>query len=217
MNNKLTITPIISALEKSFDILNNKLFDNKLKRPVITLSEGSKIRAYGWFVCKEVWHDNDDNSACELNISSDYLKRDFTEIVKTLAHEMVHCCNYAEGIQDCARAGQRHNKHFKECAEKHGMVWNKPKEDDTAKQEYYKKYGYADIDLTEDNKPSIYKELEFLKDALTLYRDKTEKNIRKKAKSNVIKYVCPVCNCSCRATKEIYIRCMECDEDMIAE
>ena len=214
-NNNMTITPIISALEKSFDVLNNKLFDNKLKRPVITLAEGSKIRAYGWFVCKEIWHDNNNNSACELNISSDYLKRPFEEIVKTLAHEMIHCCNYAEGIQDCARAGQRHNKHFKECAEKHNMIWLKPAEDDTAKQEYYKKFGYSDVDLKDEIKESVYADLQFLKEALTIYRD--EKNSRKKSKSNVIKYMCPVCGCSCRATKQIFIRCMECDEDMIVD
>lgn len=212
-NKKLTVTPIITALEKSFDYVNDKFYGGTLKRPVVTLCEGAKIRAYGWFVVREVWHDNEGNSACELNISSDYLKRPFEEIVKTLCHEMVHCYNYGEGIQDCARAGQRHNKKFKESAENHGMVWNKPAENDEAMQAYYQKYGFSDVDLKEEVKEEVYAALSFLRDALTLYRDVTEKGTKKKS-SNVIKYICPMCGCSCRATKEIRIMCMDCDCEM---
>lgn len=209
--NNLTVTPIITALEKSFDWINNRFYDGELSRPVITLCEGAKIRAYGWFVCKEVWHDGE-KSACELNISSDYLKRDFGDIVNTLCHEMVHCSNYLEGIQDCARAGQRHNKKFAEMAEKHGMKWVKPETD--IDKAYYQKYGYSKVELKEEVKEEVFTALEFLKDTLTLYRDVTEKNTKKKS-SNVIKYICPVCGCSCRATKELNLVCADCDEPMI--
>lgn len=213
MEKKLTVAPIIIALEKSFDILNEKLYNGKLKRPVITLCEGAKVRAMGWFTVGEVWHDLEGGSACELNIASDYLKRSFEDIVKTLAHEMVHACNYAEGVQDCARSGSRHNKKFKECAEAHGMHWIKPHEDDLLMQEYYKKYGYSDVDLNDDLKEGIYQELQFLKEALTMYRDKAEKGEKKKS-SNVIKYICPVCGASCRATKELHLICGECNMPM---
>ena len=214
--NAITITKLITALEDSFDYLNTRFYDGELSRPVITIAEGAKVRAYGWFVCKEVWHEGE-KSACELNISSDYLNRNFGDIVNTLMHEMVHCSNYANGVQDCARAGQRHNKKFAEEAEKRGMVWIKPEENDEKGQDYYKKYGYANVKIKEELKDEILNALNFLKDALTIYRDKTEKNTRKKAVSNVIKYICPCCNASCRATKEINIICADCEEAMIAE
>ena len=35
-----------------------------------------------------------------------------------------------------------------------------------------------------------------------------------KTVSKVRKYQCPVCKCSCRATKEIHISCMDCDTIM---
>ena len=211
-SNNLTIVPIVSALEKAFNTLNNRFYDGKLSRPVITLAEGSKMRAYGWFTIREVWHDNNDNSACELNISSDYLKRDFSEIVRTLAHEMVHCANHSEGIQDCARAGQRNNKYFRIMAEKHGMVWHEPQTDD--EKAYYQKYGFSDVRFSDEVKDEVLEMLSFLRESITLYRDET-KNEKKKSKNNVIKYICPVCGCSCRATKEINIHCNECVEDMI--
>ena len=213
MNEKISISPVIEALETCFDRLNERFYNGELERTVITLSEGAKMRAYGWFVCAEVWH-KDENKACELNISSDYLKRDFMDIMRTLAHEMVHCYNYMQGIQDCARGGSRHNKAFRDCAESHGMVWHKPETDD--EKAYYKKYGYSDVRFSDEVTEEIEEMLSFAKEPLNLYRDETVKGTKKKSKT-VFKYVCPCCGNSCRATKEIAIMCLDCDERMDIE
>lgn len=48
-NTKLSISPIITALETSFDWLNTRFYNGELKRPVIVMAEGQKERAMGWF------------------------------------------------------------------------------------------------------------------------------------------------------------------------
>lgn len=217
IENKMSISPIISALESAFDWLNNRFYEGALPRPVITLSEGAKARAMGWFSLYKPWHLVEDPTveATELNISSDYLDTGFEVVVNTLCHEMVHCYNYANGIKDCARSGSRHNKKFAESAEAHGMHWVKPTEDNTSEQEYYKKYGFAHVEINDDVKPEVFEALAFLKEAMTVYRDKRKKKDKVAKKGNVIKYMCPCCGNSVRATKEVFIMCGDCKEAMI--
>ena len=224
---KMSISPIIDALEISFDWLSNRFYEGKLLRPVITMSEG-KDRYRGWFWAgtKEnpdggkVWHTKDGSqSANELNVCSDSLDRTFEEIVDTLCHEMVHCYNDMEHVQDCARSGSRHNKKFKEAAEAHGMKWNPPVEGDETSQADYKRVGYSRVSLRDDVKEEVYEALEELRNALTIYRDTTTKSKGKKVskKSRVWKYVCPCCGNSVRATKELAVMCGYCKEEMIED
>ena len=218
-NNRLSISPIITALEASFDWLNTRFYDGELKRPVIVMAEGQKERAMGWFTYYKPWHLKDTEvTACELMVATDYLDRGFEHVVNTLAHEMVHCYNYEHKIKDCARSGSRHNKKFKETAEQHGMVWNPPVEGDEASQADYKKVGYARVSLKDDVKEEVYEALKPLREALVIYRDKTcaGKKVASK-KSRVWKYMCPCCGNSVRATKELAVMCMDCKEPMVED
>ena len=53
-------------------------------------------------------------------------------------------------------------------------------------------------------------------EAMTVYRDKRKKNDKAVGKrTNVIKYMCPCCGNSVRATKEVMIMCMDCQEPMM--
>lgn len=204
---QLSIVGLVKALEKSFDHCNAEYFGGLVDRPVITIAQGAKARAYGWVSVKPVWHDLDgEKKAHELNISSEYLNRDFCEIVTTLMHEIVHLENIRNGVQDVARGGSRHNKKFAECAEAHGM--------EGYKGEDYSKVGYR-ARLTEQTKSDLLPALDFLQKEITLCRD--EAGEKRKKTSKVLKYSCPVCGSSCRATKEISIMCMDCDEPMQCE
>ena len=119
---QLSIVGLVKALEKSFDHCNAAYFGGLVDRPVITIAQGAKARAYGWVSVKPVWHEIEgEKQAHELNISSEYLKREFSEIVTTLMHEIVHLENIRNGVQDVARGGSRHNKKFSDCADAHGM------------------------------------------------------------------------------------------------
>ena len=82
------------------------------------------------------------------------------------------------------------------------------------KGEDYSKVGYR-ARLTEKTKDELLPALDFLQKEITLCRDEAGEK-RKKA-SKVLKYSCPVCGASCRATKELSIMCMDCDEPMNLE
>ena len=43
------------------------------------------------------------------------------------------------------------------------------------------------------------------------------KGKKPKKKSSTRKYICPVCHNSVRATKDVNILCMDCDEQMVKE
>ena len=203
----LSITELVRAFEKAFDHCNAEHFGGLVDRPVITVAQGAKARAYGWVSVKPVWHEiGGEQQAHELNISSEYLNREFSEIVTTLMHEIVHLENIRNGIQDVARGGTRHNKKFADCADAHGM--------EGYKGEDYSKVGYR-ARLTEQTKADLLPALDFLEKEITLCRD--EAGEKRKKVSKVLKYACPVCGVSCRATKELSIMCMDCDEPMILE
>jgi len=120
---------------------------------------------------------------------------------------MVHLENMRNGVQDVARGGTRHNKKFVTCAEAHGMAGYKG--DDFARVGFRAK-------LTDATASELLPVLNFLKDAVTLARDINPEKIKAK-KSNVIKYTCPICGASVRATKEIALLCIDCDEAMMRE
>ena len=204
----MSLVGLIGAFEKAFDHCNSSFFNSGLKRPVITIQQGAKARAYGWVSVAEVWHEIDgEQTAHELNISAEYLERDFVETVTTLMHEMVHLQNMADGVQDVARAGTRHNAKFASTASNHGM--------EGYKGEDYDKIGWR-VKLTEQTAETLIPALDFLQAEITISR--TVDGEKKKAKkSSVIKYVCPICGASCRATKEIFIMCMDCNENMVQE
>lgn len=204
---RMSIAPMVESLERAFDHCNEVYFDGLIPRPVITLAEGAKIRARGWVTVAPVWAEIDgEQRAHELNISSDYLRRDFVDIVNTLMHEMVHLENIRNGVKDTARSGNRHNKKFADCAEQHGM--------EGYKGEDFDKAGWR-ARLKPETAEELIPALGFLAEALKIARDPAGDKIKKK--SSVIKYTCPDCGASCRATKQIAIMCLDCEEQMHPE
>ena len=71
------------------------------------------------------------------------------------------------------------------------------------------------MEINDDVKPEVLEALAFLKEAMTVYRDKRKKKDKVARKGNVIKYMCPCCGNSVRATKEVMIMCMDCEEPMV--
>lgn len=202
-----TLRPLILAFENSFKLANVHFYGGELEQPVITIQQGAKARAYGWVSRQKVWHEEKGGEYRELNISAEYLQRGFEEVACTLLHEMIHVYNMGKGIQDCARAGIRHNQKFADAGNAHGM--------EAYKGDDYAKAGWR-VRMTEETTAWVNENLTELKDALTFYRDENPQKTRAKT-NNVIKYVCPCCGGSVRATKPIRIFCMECEEEMTAE
>lgn len=101
-------------LEKIFRAVNTKYFGGQLEEPIITIQ--STPKAYGHVTAAKAWQ-RGETTRHELNIGAGTLDRPIENVVATLLHECVHLWNLQNGIQDCSRGGQYHNKRFKAMAE----------------------------------------------------------------------------------------------------
>lgn len=191
----------IKFLEKAFDLLNKEYFENTLSKPVITVQSSPKT--YGHFTTGKIWKDNAE-SFHEINISAESLNRPVQETIGTLLHEMVHLYCSENGIKDTSRGGTYHNKIFKVEAERRGLIIG-----------YDTKIGHSKTTPTEKLLQFINEKK--LNQTITYHREKTEKQAKKKKTSSTRKYVCPDCEQSIRATKEVHIKCADCDTLMKCE
>lgn len=150
---------------------------------------------------KNLWNDQGSGKH-EIALNPEYFSEPL-EIVDTIMHELVHVYCDQNGIKETSRQGNYHNKKFKGIAESWGLKcvngkngWNTTTEDNTA-------------NLTEINESLPH----------PIRKTMIRKTIGKKSstRSNSIKYTCPVCGASCRATKKLHLICGDCDEQMEAE
>ena len=102
-------------LEKIFRAVNARYFNGELEEPIITIQ--STPKAYGHVTVAKAWQ-RGETTRHELNIGAGTLDRPIENVVATLVHECVHLYHLQNGIQDCSRGGQYHNKKFKAMAEK---------------------------------------------------------------------------------------------------
>lgn len=208
---------IATYLVKIFRNINEEYFNNELETPTITIQ--SALKEYGHITTKKVWH-NKDKSSYELNISADYLHRPIENVVCTLIHECCHLYNLQNDIKDTSNQGVYHNKQFKKIAEEKGLIVKK-----------HDKYGFA---ITEPSEKTIdfcikydLKDLELTRfDGLDFFltgfgnstTGTTESGKPKtdnKKPTSTRKYICPCCGNSFRATKEINVMCMDCNQQFI--
>ena len=194
----------LKQLEDMFRFWNKTYFDGIIEEPVITLIPDHRGRAYSWCTTYKAWGSEKLPTTVgfyEINICADQLNRSIEEITGTLLHEMVHLYNLQIGVQDCSRGNTYHNKKFKEEAEKRGLIIS-----------FNKKIGWSVTQINDETKKIIKRE-KFK--AIKLQR-KEEIKIQK-PKQSMRKYVCPCCGCIIRATKEVHVSCIDCNEDFILE
>ncbi len=218
--NEQSLKPVIEQLEKLFSTFNSKFFNDELQKPVITVSPDTTKGAYGWCTAWRSWSNHEpkdfvnmtpeeveaakNEGFYEINLCAEHLARPFNEICETLIHEMVHLLNIQNGVQDTSRSGSYHNKKYKEIAEQHGLIAEKTP-----------KYGYSKTTLNEAAKIFV----ESLQEKkYELYRRKEFKGVgSKKSSSSSRKYVCPMCGCIIRATKEVHVICGDCEVEFEEE
>lgn len=195
-----SLKPIIGKLENLFSKFNSRFYNGELQNPVITVSPDTTKGAYGWCTAWKAWSNSDkkDDGFYEINICAEHLARPFEQVAETLLHEMVHLYNLQIGVQDTSRGGTYHNKKYKEAAEKHGLTVEKDA-----------KYGWTKTSLNDEAKAFI----ESLEDTkFELHRKKMLKIPgASKTKQSTRKYVCPICDCIIRATKEVHVICGDCN------
>lgn len=198
-------------LNKVFDLLNAEFFESELSRPTITIQ--STPKAYGHFSLREDTWVSKLGATHEINIGAGTLSRPIEEVCATLLHEMVHYYNHVKGIQDCSRGGTYHNRRFKASAEAHGLLIT---HDD--------RYGWT-ITAPSDRLLEFVIDNE-LTDILINRNEFSGFHIggtgthngtpaTTTRPSSTRKYICPCCGLSVRATRNVRIACMECDEQML--
>lgn len=145
-----------------------------------------------------------DDGFYEINICAEHLARPFEQVAETLLHEMVHLYNLQIGVQDTSRGGTYHNKKYKEAAEKHGLTVEKDA-----------KYGWTKTSLNDEAKAFV----DGMQDKKFELHRKSLPKIpgAAKTKQSSRKYVCPMCGCIIRATKEVHVICGDCNVEFEEE
>ena len=219
-----SLKPVIDKLENLFSKFNEKFYNGELQAPVITVSPDTTKGAYGWCTAWKAWSVGEqkkvadlatltkealeamkkDDGFYEINICAEHLARPFEQVEETLLHEMVHLYNLQIGVQDTSRGGTYHNKKYKEAAEQHGLTVEKDA-----------KYGWTKTSLNDEAKAFVAgmqdKKFELHRKSLPKIPGAA------KTKQSSRKYVCPVCGCIIRATKEVHVICGDCNVEFEEE
>lgn len=212
---------IQEVLEYGFEVLNGVYFDNELPPVVITIMSSPKT--YGHFTVGKVWK-AEDSHLNEINISAEHLDRPIENVIATLQHELLHFYCQLHGIADTSQSGRYHNKNFKREAEARGLVIS-----------YAKYIGYSVTEPSPEfiavlQNNEIEKPLEINRDGLVGCTGiggngsgdgggeggaDGDGGRTGKRKTSTRKYQCPRCGNSFRATKEINVLCLDCNEQFI--
>lgn len=208
------------TLEDAFKIFNEELFDGELPPVVITLQ--SSPRSNGHITTSKVWRAESER-LYEINISAEHLDREMDRVCGTLVHEMCHLYAMVNNLADSSQAGRYHNKVFRRIGEEHGLIL-----------EYAKYIGWSvttpgprlievirshGIEKPMDiNRDGIQIDLAGLLGLLGGGTGAGGDNglmVPTKTKSSTRKYQCPCCLNSFRATKDINVMCMDCNEQFL--
>lgn len=231
--NGKTFKDAAAQLELMYNIANKHFSRHGLciTLPVlITIQSRGKHKALGWITSQKYWvNGNGEDLAYELNVAAESLARSTTDVFNTIIHEMCHLVNIQRGVQDCTNS-QRHNKKFKEICDKVGLYC-----------EQRGRFGWAathEPNKNSDELKAVLAEYIGTGDATALEMQRKDYAVKvtkggtgekgaggeigasattKKRKSNQIKYVCPHCGTSVRATKKVRIMCANCMELMLPE
>ncbi|WP_293735755.1 SprT-like domain-containing protein [uncultured Phascolarctobacterium sp.] len=229
----------ILELEELYRRTNEVIFAvhaKKIDLPVfVTIQSRGKRRAYGWCYLVPNWADSsgENRVAYEINIAAETLGRPLEETYTTLVHEMVHLYNCQEGIKDTADRSDRHNKKFGATCSLIGLAnradkvlgwtthcpWSESSAELHALLESYKQEGRPELLQVNrmDDKGNLWKPTTGGTGEGGEEGEGGENTTKKRKKSNQIKYVCPCCGTSVRATKKVNIMCADCKESMLPE
>jgi len=205
---------VAGYLNKLYDMLNADFFNGELERPVISIQ--STPKAYGHFTLYNAWNVKG-KGVPEINIGAGTLDRPIENISATLLHEMCHQYNAVHSIQDVSRGGTYHNKKFKATAEVRGLIVKE-----------FGKYGWsvtepadALLEWVLDNNLSDIKlnrnEFDFSQGGGSGGKRSAGGNTIPIKKGSYRKYICPQCLTAVRATKNVYVKCGDCDLRMEKE
>lgn len=203
------IKRITEELHKAFHFFNRTFYNNKLPEPsILVQNRGNRKNVLGWCTVNKVWKDySTDERKYEITLVAEYLHLGMLPVLSTLLHEMAHLYNLINNIQDTTRNGTYHNKKFKETAEKGGLII-----------EHHKSLGWT-VTKLQGKTINLIKNSDIKEEAFTIYRldgeqlreEDEEGAETKETKSSRRKYICPLCETTIAATKNVNVICGDCN------
>lgn len=209
----------------------------------VRLEMRGKRKAYAWVSKDMVWWSKKGQFAYELCVATESMSRPAEELFLTLVHELVHLANQTDGIKDCADSSDRHNKLFKEACDDVGIACedlgdkrgyataHKITDCSVALQKAFKQYleeckeelklfnvcgGYDPSEMA-INSMGQADGGNFLKAVEKAKAEREAAKAKKKKGNNAIKYQCPGCKASFRATSLLRVMCIPCNCEFIAQ
>lgn len=187
MKTNNSITPLI---EESNRVLAEAIKHFNLTVPVenivVTIQSKGRKQALGWFWSNRWTPGAKKTSLHEINLSAEHLREH--NMGETLIHELAHAENHHLNIADTDKTGRRHNKKFKDMAEKLGLVVTQSKS-----------LGFAFTDLGEPAKKFL-DGIKFDRQLFELCR--IEPSSKTKEGTRLLKCQCPECGYVVRTTQK---------------
>ena len=206
-----SIRPILEAGEeglrwagKELALANPNHNPNLDTKVTLVIQSKGRSSTCGTFTA-DVWSTKEGAPVHEILVSAEHLKQSTLEIINTLIHERVHMWNHQNGISDCSEGGRHNIKGFKTtCESIKGYSC----------EFQSKSIGYGLTSIL----PELEKKLRLPVSKGGLDIDKLDivfnkfRNVppRTKTPTKSIKYTCPNCNATFRATKPISVECVPC-------
>jgi hypothetical protein len=214
-----TIENIVRELDDLFVIFNFKFFGGDLIKPVLAVQTNQFHRGatMGWCTSRKVWRQADlGEEYYEITVCPEFFDLGIVELADTLLHELVHLFHLQNEIQDVSRGGYYHNAAFRDKALECGMeVLQTPK------------YGWAFTILSDETRTFV-EGLLIDREAFRLTRKRLMQlqnpangssgasidpnaGVAPPARQSYRKYVCPGCGMAVRATKDVRVKCGDCE------
>lgn len=186
-----SLKPVIEKLESLFSKFNEKFYNNELQTPVITVSPDTTKGAYGWCTAWKAWTVGEQKKIADLS---------------TLTKEDLEAMKKDDGFYEINICAEHLARPFEQVAETllHEMV-----------HLYNLQIGVQDTSRGGTYHNKKYKEAAE-KHGLTVEKD-AKSPVRRKPNNQAGKYVCPVCGCIIRATKEVHVICGDCNVEFEEE
>jgi predicted SprT family Zn-dependent metalloprotease len=199
------------ALTDAYDFFNERLFDGKLPRCLITMQRRNK--SYGYFAGDRFGTQDGEDITDEIALNPSHFKARTTEQnLSTLVHEMVHLWQHHCG--KTSRPGY-HNKEWAVIMKAVGLVpssTSAPGGKETGQHVSH----YIEAGGAFDRACAELVTLGFEVPYVELWAEGEEKTRKKKAASKT-KYTCGECGVNAWAKPGVMLVCAVCDRLLVAE
>ena len=179
--------------EKMFEIFNKEFFESELEMPLFRFQSKCGDGSFN----PDAVIDQGTKYSHEIIVPIEVLGDKIENIAACLLHNMIHYWAFIKGYKVSCNNDFYHNKNFKSMAEYCGL-----------ETEYDETKGWmtsASTSFAESCKKYGFKKT---------WRNRYINNAGLKP-SSTRKYICPCCGNSFRATKNIRVMCMDCNEQFV--